>query len=46
MSVTGYATSVYSDAYAINLYSSLSIMGDQTDEKTKEFNKDELNVER
>ena len=44
ISVTGYATLVYSDAYAINLYSSLSIMGDQPDEKTKEFNKEELSA--
>ena len=42
--MTGYVTSVYSDAYAINLYSSFSIMGDQPDEKTKEFSKEELNV--
>ena len=30
--------------YMLNLYSSLSIMGDQPDEKTKEFSKEELNV--
>ena len=42
--VTGYVTSVYSAAYAINLHSPLSIMGDQPDENTKEFSKEELSV--
>ena len=36
----GYVTSVYSTAYAVNLYSSLSIMGDHPDENTKEFSKE------
>ena len=42
--VTGHATSVYSAAYAINLYSSLSVMGHQPDENSKQFSKEELNV--
>ena len=34
----------FSAAYAVNLYSSLNIMGDQPDENTKEFSKEEFNV--
>ena len=40
----GYVTSVHSAPYAVNSYSSLNIMGDQPDENTKEFSKEELNV--
>ena len=40
----GYVTSAYTTAYAVNLYSSLSIIGDQPDKNTKEFSKEELNV--
>lgn len=42
--MTGYVSSVHSVAYAVNLYSSLNIMGDQPDENTKDFSKEELNV--
>ena len=42
--MTGYVTLVYSAAYAANLYSSLSIIGDQPDENTNEFSIEELNV--
>ena len=42
--MTGYVASVYSAAFAVNLYSSLRIIGDQTDENMKEFSKEELHV--
>ena len=39
VSITGYVT-----AYAVNSYSSLSIMGDQPDQNKKEFSREELNM--